>query len=476
MFPLSRFLFALAILAVPIFARAAEPAKALEAPKTFDLKAIDEYLMAQVKSKGFVGLSVAMMKDGKIVLAKGYGKSSLKSGAEVGTETLFGAGSVTKQFTCACIMMLVEEGKLSVTDKVAKYYPDLTRAQDITIYDLMSHVSGYPDYYPLDFIDRRLAKSIALDKLIQEYAGGKLDFEPGARWSYSNTGYILLGRIVEKVTGKPFGKFLEERVIRPAGLTHSLFEPTPDTKGVSTGYTSFFLGEPEVATPEAEGWIHAAGGLFTTPSDLATWDLALMEGKLLKPESYQLMIAPRKLTDGRFRNYGCGLGIVQRDGETIIRHSGAVSGFHTFNTMIPRVKSAVVLMSNCDHLDDGAINTELVNLLVKSLATEPEVPKIKGPAAKDAALDFLHQMQNGEIKRDNLGEEFSIFLSDERIKNAKDRIKALGEPEKVEVESTGERGGMEVAFVRFTFKSGKVKALLYRTPDGKIQEFLLYKS
>ncbi len=201
-----------AVPAPPLRAETPEP------PRTFDVKAIDEHLAAQVKARGFTGLSVAVMKDGKVVLARGYGKASLKNGEAVGTDTLFAAGSVTKQFTCACVLLLAEEGKLSVHDKVGKYYPGLTRADDITLYDLMTHASGYPDYYPLDFVDRRMEKAIAPDDLIRRYAGGKLDFEPGARWSYSNTGYILLGRIVEKVSGKPFGEFLQERILKPVGM------------------------------------------------------------------------------------------------------------------------------------------------------------------------------------------------------------------------------------------------------------------
>src|SRR5205823_4006884 len=148
-------------------------------PKSFDLAAIDAYVAEQVKEKGYVGLSLAIVRDGKVVHAKGYGKSSLEPARDVTPETPFAIGSITKQFTCACIFLLAEEGKLSVKDPVAKYYPDLTRAKDITLYDLMTHVSGYPDYYPLDFVDRRMLKPIGRDALIKEYAGGKLDFEPG---------------------------------------------------------------------------------------------------------------------------------------------------------------------------------------------------------------------------------------------------------------------------------------------------------
>lgn len=445
-------------------------------PKTFDLKAIDEYLARRVKDQGFVGLAVAIMRQGKVVLAKEYGKSSLEEGKPVGPETMFAIGSVTKQFTCACILLLAEEGKISVLDPVAKYYPDLTRAQDITLYDLMTHVSGYPDYYPLDFVDRRMAKPIELDKLIQEYARGKLDFEPGTRWSYSNTGYIILGRVVEKVSGEPFAKFLDKRILKPLGMDHAAFEPGDDDKRLARGYTSFFLGEPEPARREGDGWIQAAGGLYATAGDLAKWDLGLMENKILKPASCLLMTTPRKLANGKIKNYGCGLSILERNGEAILRHTGAVSGFLAYNVLVPRTKSAVVLLTNGDHVDAAAIHNELVALLLKGPSgSDSDVPKVNGPAPQDAAQEIFRQMQKGDIDRTKLGRDFNEYLNEEKIKSAAARLTALGEPAKVDVLEISERGGMEVAIVRFTFKTAMVKAYMYRSLDGKIQEFLLYK-
>src|SRR5258708_11776946 len=130
-------------------------------PAKFDVKAIDECLEAQIKQNGYVGLSVAIVRDGKVVLAKGYGKRSLKPATPVETSTAFAAGSVTKQFTAACIFLLAEDGKLSVRDPVSKWYPNLTKAKEITLYDLMNHSTGYPDYYPLDFVDRRMEEAIS---------------------------------------------------------------------------------------------------------------------------------------------------------------------------------------------------------------------------------------------------------------------------------------------------------------------------
>ena len=471
-----RFLLFLSFLNPAGNGQAQEP-KSAEAPSTFDLQAIDAYVAGQVRAKRYPGLALTIVRDGKIVLDKGYGRCSLNSEERVGPDTPFAIGSVTKQFTCACILLLAEDGKLSVEDRVAKYYPDLTRARDITLYDLMTHTSGYPDYYPLDFVDRRMRKPIVLDQLLAEYAGGKLDFEPGTRWSYSNTGYMLLGRVIEKVTKEPMGRFLERRILKPLDMKRSMFEPGPEVTGLAQGHTSFALGPAEPAPREAGGWLHAAGGLWSSVSDLARWDLALMEGKVLKPESYRLMTTRRKLHSGKTKDYGCGIGAIDRDGETILTHSGAVSGFLAFNALVPRTKSAAILLTNSEHLDPASLHRTILTLLLKDQTDKeaPEVPKVRGPSAKEVVLDFFHQMQVGKVDRSKLGEEFSVYLSDERLQSAAPRLKALGEPERVEVERTAERGGMEVAALRFTFKDAVLKASLYRTPDGKIQQLLLSK-
>jgi CubicO group peptidase (beta-lactamase class C family) len=446
-------------------------------PEKFDLKAIDAYAQSQLPDKGFVGLSLAIMREGKIIFAKGYGERSLEPAEPVTVDTAFAIGSITKQFVCACVLLLQEDGKLSIKDPVSKYYPKLTRAIDITLYDLMTHVSGYPDFYPLDFVDRRMLKSLAVDQVIAEYAGGKLDFDPRTRWSYSNTGYMILGRVVEKVSGEPFGKFLEQRVLRPAGMAHSYFEPGKDVPGLASGYTSFALGKPELATLEADGWIFTAGAMYASASDLAKWDLALMDGKILKPESYRLMTAARVLSSGKSANYGCGLQVGLQENETLLRHGGAVSGFLAYNTAMPRTKSAVVVLANTDYVSPAALQTLIAGLLLKDLSEQhgPAVPHISGLPAKEAGLKFLHEMQAGNVDRAMLGDEFSWYLNDKRVKEGGARLKELGEPEKVEVVNTAERGGMEVARIRFVFKKATVVGSLYRTPDGKIQQLLFYK-
>jgi len=452
-------------LGAPMFA--ANPVPKL--PETFDVTAIDNFLSAQVQQPNRVGLSVAIVKDGKVVLAKGYGKRSLQDGRPVEGDTIFAIGSVSKQFTCAAIFLLAEDGKLSVRDAVAKYYPNLTRAKDITLLDLMNHVSGYPDYYPLDFVDRRMMKPITEDELLRQYAFGTLDFEPGTKWSYSNTGYILLGRIVEKVSQENLGAFLFRRIFQPLGMNQTFYELNTSDARLATGYQSFALSDPAVIPPEASGWLRGAGGLYSTPSDLAKWDLALMAGKVLQPESFALMTAPRQLADGKSAEYGGGLSVRVQNGRQVLAHSGAVSGFNTYNAMVPSTRSAVIMTCN---LEGGlsSLPGQIFSLLLKE---QPNVPAIAGTSAAETVKAVFAQLQKGKMNRQQLSEEFNHYLTDQKIAGASQRLRRYGDAKRADVINIYERGGMEVTTTRLTFASGELRVLMYRMPDGRIAQFFV---
>ena len=451
----------------PSFAALAAP----KLPETFDVPAIDAWLAAQMKRPGRVGLSVALVKDGHVVLAKGYGKRSLADGRPVLPDTLFAIGSVSKQFTCACIFLLAEEGKLSVKDPVSKYFPNLTRAKDITLLDLMNHASGYPDYYPLDFVDRRMLQPIEADELLRQYAGGKLDFEPGTRFSYSNTGFILLGRVVEKVSGEEFGAFLTKRIFKPVGMEHTVYDPPSSDARLALGYTTFALSEPEPVVREGKGWAGAAGAIYSTPGDLAKWDFALLDGRVLKPESFTLMTTPRQLAGGRRSDYACGLAMHAQGGRQVLAHGGAVSGFNTSSAMVPSTRSAVIMTSNLDG-GLGPLPGQLLALLMKEASN---VPAIAAPPAAETARAMLAQLQSGKLKREQFGEEFNHFLTAEKLAGATRRLKSYGKPQSAEVTSRNERGGMEVTHTRLVFKSGVLSALMYRQPGGVIEQIFFRK-
>lgn len=442
-------------------------------PQRFDVQEIDAYVAAQIEHKSFVGLSLAIVRDGELVLARAYGKRSLATGEPATVDTPFAIGSVTKQFTCASALLLAEDGKLRIDDPIGKYRPALTRAGEITLFDVLSHVSGYPDYYPLDFVDERLPQPIDIDELVRQYAAGPLDFEPRTRWSYSNTGFLIAGRIVEEVAGEDLPSFMQRRIFAPAGMQHAVLDPPPGAPGLATGHSSLFLGDPTAAIPEGKGWLHAAGGIYATATDLAHWDRALMSGQLLGPESWRTMTTPRPLKDGEPTDYACGVAVSRRQGETVVTHNGAVSGFLAYNAMIPRTRSAVILLSNADYADAASLHGELLSLLIE--ADRPR-PSVAGGLPRETALALFHQLQAGAVDREKLGDAYSRFLSDDKLQDIAPRLKALGEPNAVVLERLGERGAMEVAVLKFMFADTTLRALLYRTPDGKVQEFLLSRA
>lgn len=437
-----------------------------------DTLAIDSLVRAAVGKHQLVGLSVGVAQDDRIVFTRGYGLRSLEQRDSVTPATLFAIGSVTKQFTCASVLLLAEDGRLSLQDRVAKYLPRLTRAGDITLLDLGQHVAGYRDYYPLDFVDREMQRPVTADDVIAEYATRPLDFEPGTRWSYSNTNFFVLGRVIEMVAGEPLGRVLEQRIFGPLGMRHTRYDPPGADSSMARGYTSFALGPAMPAAPEGSGWLGAAGGLWSTPADLLAWDLALVGGKVLSPESYRAMTTPRRLADGRTTGYGCGQGVNDRGDAVVLSHSGGVSGFVAWNAIVPKGRSAVVLLANSDAVYNPL--DRLGKSIVGMLTPSGGVPAVSGTAPVDAARTFLLGLQTGSVDRSTLGADFDAFLTPDMLRRAQRSLTGLGPIGNVWVTGMYERGGMQVAVLRVQIGPETARGLMYRTPDGRIQELLIF--
>jgi D-alanyl-D-alanine carboxypeptidase len=431
---------------------------------------LDAFIARVVADQHAIGVNVGVMHNGKVVLAKGYGLANTAARTPVTPETLFAVGSVTKQFTCTTVLQLEQEHKLSLDDRVVKYEPSLTRAADITLRDLGNHVSGYRDYYPLDFVDRPMAKPMPSPEVIKAFASRPLDFEPGSRYSYSNTAYLLLGQIAEKAGGESIGKAFQRRFFTVLGMAHTRFEPKRGEPGLAEGYTPLGLGAAEPSMPEGDGWIGAAGGIWSTPTDLMTWDFALMEGDMMSPEAWKKMTTPRALSDGRSSGYGCGLQIRDRGPVLILQHSGGVSGFNANNLFIPSSRSAVVVLANADW--SGGVINAITDAVLAKMVPAADAPAVAGRPAKDTALDLLAQIRANKVDRSVLSDELSAFLTPERLAVMSKSLVDAGEVGGVEMGPISERGGMEVSQVRLVVGATPIRTLMYRTPDGKIQEFL----
>ncbi len=463
--------------APPAPATAVAPAPAAQAPDAVPELAslaaedLDRFVTAAVAAQRAIGVTVGVMREGEVIFARGYGLANLAASTPVTADTLFAIGSVTKQFTCAVALQLQQEGRLSFDEPVAKYAPALTRAADITVRDVAGMVSGYRDYYPLDFVDRPMAAPRPSAEIIADYATRPLDFEPRSRYSYSNTGYLLLGHIAEMAGHEPFATALERRLLTPLGLRHTRYEPARGGPGMAEGYTPLGLGPAEPAVPEGTGWIGAAGGLWSTPTDLLAWDLALMTGQVLTPASFAIMSTPRTLTDGRSSGYGCGQSIRDRGPVLVLQHGGAVSGFNARNAFIPSSRSGVVVMANADWA--GGVLDAIESAVLARLMPSADAPVVAGPPAKDMALQLLAQIRARQVDRSLLGEEYSAFLSPARLAAIAASLDQAGEVGGVSAGPIRERGGMEVSSLRLVLGSTPATTLMYRTPDGKVQEFLV---
>ena len=252
-------------------------------------------------------------------------------------------------------------------------------------------------------------------------------------------------------------------------MTHTRYDPAAGDSGRASGYTSFALGAPIPATPEGAGWAGAAGAIWSTPTDLLTWDMALIDGKVLNADSYRTLTTAHRLADGRSTSYGCGEGVNDRGQAVILRHGGAVSGFVAQNTVVPATRSAVVLLANTDFAAIDEIN----NAIVQKLIPQVDVPVIHGPPALDAARTFLSGLRQGIVDRSTLADDFNAFLTPALVASARASLGRLGPLTDLKVTTRAERGGMEVAVLQFNVGSVKAQALMYRTPDGKIQELLM---
>lgn len=434
-----------------------------ELPLSFDAAAIDAWVASQMTERGAVGASLVIIKDGQIALAKGYGHARSDATTPVTADTPMAIGSLTKAFTCALIYGLADEGKLALTDSPAKWYPRATRAADITLADLGGHTSGYRDFYPLDYVDARMLNPIEPDALIAAYAQLPLDFEPRARFSYSNTGFTMLARIAEQVSGKPYQALIDERIFKPLGMSSSLRSPA----GAASGHVSFLLDGAEPGPSEAGGWLFGIGDIWASANDLAKWDLAMMEGKVVSAASHAALATARPLANGRSSNYSCGWFIRTAYGEHVLHHNGWVGGFHTRNMIVPRTRSAVVFLTNDEYTNLMLIPEQILGLLTK----EDAAPTINGPPAADAARDLVLALQRGTLDRSTLGDDLNAYFDDARVTAAAAKLRDLGPPT-VTLVSRGERGGQEVANVEIAFPSKTATATMFRTPDGKIHQLL----
>lgn len=420
-----------------------------------------------LKKSGAPSVSVALVQDGRLSYAQAFGMADIAAGRGATTATRYAIGSVSKQFTAAAILMLVEQGRMSLDDKVAKYYPNLRRAGDITVRQLLSHTSGYEDYAPQDYIIPEWTEPITPAAIIDRWAMKPLNFEPGTKWQYSNTGYVLAGSIFEKVAGQGLVAYLKARVFEPLGMASADDWRIGDPAN-ATAYTRFAAGPPRPVKREAGHWYFAAGELAMTPSDLAKWDIAFLEKKLLSARSYEQFTQEAVLANGNRTHYALGLSVGELNGIPMISHGGEVSGFLSSNMIFPARKAAVIVLSNQD-------GVSLVGSLARQIASTLLLPDAPEAKAKDTAQvrRVVEGLRAGKLDRTQFTSNANSYFSAEALGDIRTSLAKFGKLKNVVFGGENLRGGMTHRSYRAEFEKKTFSLNIYVTAEGKFEQFMV---
>ena len=431
---------------------------------------IDHTVKRVLEDTGVPSASIAIVEKGQIVYTNAYGEARLDPMTPAAPQMRYSVGSISKQFTAASILLLQQQGKLSIDDAVSKYVPGLTRGDEITIRMLLSHTSGYQDYWPEDYLMPPMRKPTTAQYIMDTWAKKPLDFDPGTKWQYSNTNYVIAGVIVEKVSGEPLMRFLQENIFTPLKM-QSVYNTDVAKLGDTdaAGYIRYALGPLRPAPKEGAGWIFAAGELAMPAHDLALWDISIMNRSLLAADSYKQMFASVKLKDGTNPNYALGLDTRPQSGHAALEHSGEVSGFVSENIVFPDDKAAIVVLTNQDASPAaGAIGSQLTPLIL-GISTQT------ASEAETQGLTIFKGLQQGQIDRTLFTDNCNAYFDQQALADFSSSLKPLGEPATFQQLRDGLRGGMTFRVFAVTFKDSpqRLRVTTYTMPDGKLEQYLV---
>ncbi len=431
---------------------------------------IDSVVADTLKATGAPGASIALVWEGKIIYERAYGSARLTPPTPAATTMRYSIGSVSKQFTATALLLLAEDKRLSLDDKVSKWLPQLTRANEVSIRQLLSMTAGYQDYWPQDYVFTAMRKPIAAQELLQQWARKALDFEPGTKWQYSNTNYIIAGLIVEKASGTRFFDFLRKRVFQPLGMT-SVYDADEAPLGAAdaAGHLRNALGPLRPAPKEAKGWLFAAGQLAMTAHDLALWNVSVIDQKILQPASYRTMQTTVLLKNGTATRYGLGVNVGMANGRRLISHGGAVSGYLTANRIYPDDRAAIAVCVNVypgAAGPDGQIAEGIAGVLFE--AADADTTK-----AVEQARRIFADLQQGKVDRTAFSTNANDYFSEQVVTDFATSLGPLGTPTSFVQTGQSLRGGMTIRSFQIRCGSRRVSLSTQTLPDGKIEQFMV---
>jgi len=427
--------------------------------------AIDKAITEILAKTGAPSASIAVVRDGKLAFTRAYGLAKLEPRTPATPQMRYSVGSISKQFTAAAVLMLAEEGRLSLDDKVVRWLPELTRAKDVSIRQLLSMTSGYQDFWPQDYVMPGMLAPVSAQRIADEWARKPLDFEPGTKYQYSNTNYTIAGMIVERVAGMPLIDFLRKRIFTPLQMTSVVdVDAAPLPPADPDRYLRYALGPPRPAPKEGKGWLFAAGELAMTAEDLAKWDVSLMNESVLQPASYRALEHEVLLANGAGTHYGLGVSVNMVNGRRVISHNGEVSGFTARNSVYPDQRVAIVVLTNLDA-------TNATDQIADKLAAS--VFAASNEAATAQARAIFAGLQRGQIDRSLFTTNANAYFSDQALRDFAASLGPLGTPQDFTLTREALRGGMTLRSYEVKFAKKTLRAWSFTMPDGKLEQFMV---
>jgi D-alanyl-D-alanine carboxypeptidase len=410
-----------------VHAQTAAPA-AVEARVTVDpaLAGIDSALTALYPADR-PGAAVLVARDGQVLMRKAYGAASVELGVPLRPEHVFRLGSITKQFTAVALLMLVDEGRVSLDDEITKYLPDYpTHGHRITVEHLLTHTSGIQSYTGMPAYVAGMRRDLTTGELIAMFRDQPMEFAPGERWNYNNSGYALLGAIIEKVSGMSYADFLRTRIFEPLGMRSTFYE----TAGaVIPGRVPGYDRTPEgmrVASYLSMTQPYAAGALISTVDDQLVWQRAVAAGRLLKPETWRRAFAAYRLSDGRSAGYGYGWFVGEAAGRPSIEHGGDINGFSTNGLWIPSERLHVIVLAN--HEREGERNPDEISRQVAERLLGTPAPPAAFAVDAGTLAQYVGVYRVSEVERRVVTAENGTLFS-QRGRNPRMRLTPVGRDE-----------------------------------------------
>ena len=431
---------------------------------------IDKLAMETLARTATPSASLVVVKEGQIAYLKAYGSARLDPQTTARPEMRYCLGSLSKPFTAEAMLLLQEQGKLSLDDKVSRFLPDLSHANEVTIRQVLSQTSGYQEYWTLEYLPQKVLQPTAPRKIVDQAAHRPLNFDPGMKWEISDTNYVIAGMIVEKASGMPLYRFLRQKLFAPLSM-ESTVDIDSEKLGPAdpAGYLRYALGPPRPAPREGQGWLFGGEELAMTAQDIGKWDISLINHELLKPSSYRQFETAVLLSNGLATNYALGNGITRKAERRAIYSIGDVSGFSAANTIFPDDHIAIAVFAN---MDAGA-PPEITNGIIPLLFPKKSEPDPDAPQKLEQARKIFDSLQHGSLDRTLFTEDANNYFNEQALQDFASSLKPLGSPQEFVLAEHSVANGLIFRDYRIKFADQTLVAHTIEVERGKLEQYII---